>query len=172
METYFLVDICKVTTQYQLLWEGGDLIFLTFSAKWTLMWKEWSAIHYSSNHTCHKVHASPLHVHMSNPYLPYTLTKIKLNKPGNSTFMGLHRKCLVKSVKHRWWGNYLFTGQGCMVDCMAHIKNLNKGNTGRKMRHWYLKYGFIWVQYSVHSVSWNYRLNSYKFWQRKKGLCY
>ena len=24
----------------------------------------------------------------------YTLTKIKLNEPGNSTFMGLRRKCL------------------------------------------------------------------------------
>ncbi len=30
-----------------------------------------------------------------------TLTKIKLNEPGNSTFMGLHRKCLVKPAKHK-----------------------------------------------------------------------
>ncbi len=50
----------------------------------------------------------------------YTLTKIKLNEPGNSTFMGLHRKCHVKWAKYRRWGNYLFTGQGCLVECMAH----------------------------------------------------
>ncbi len=28
--------------------------------------------------------------------------KIKLNEPGNSSFMGLHWKYLVKSVKHSW----------------------------------------------------------------------
>ncbi len=33
--------------------------------------------------------------------LGHTLTKIKLNEPGNSTFIQLHRKCLVKSTKHR-----------------------------------------------------------------------
>ncbi len=38
-----------------------------------------------------------------------TLTEIKLNEPGNSTFMGLQRKCLVKSAKHRQRGNYLNT---------------------------------------------------------------
>ena len=63
----------------------------------------------------------------------YTLTKIKLNEPGNSTLMGLHRKCLVKSAKHRQLGNYLFIGQGCLVECMADIKNFNKGNTGQKI---------------------------------------
>ncbi len=64
----------------------------------------------------------------------HTLTKIKLNEPGNSTFIGLHRKCLVTSVKHRQWGNYLFIGQWCLVQCMAHIRNFSKGNTGRKIR--------------------------------------
>ncbi len=57
----------------------------------------------------------------------YTLTKIKLNEPWNSTFIGLHWKCLVKSAKHRRWGNYLFTEQGCLVECM--------GNPGLKIRH-------------------------------------
>ncbi len=65
----------------------------------------------------------------------YTLSKIKLNEPGNPTFIGLHRKCLVKSVKHIRWGNYLFTGQGCLVECIAHIKYFNKGNTGLKIRY-------------------------------------
>ena len=36
----------------------------------------------------------------------HTLIKIKLNEPVNSSFMGLHWKCFVKSVKNRWWGNY------------------------------------------------------------------
>ena len=52
--------------------------------------------------------------------------KKQLNEPGNSTFMGLHWRCLVKSVKHRRWGNYLFTAQGCLVECMAHINYIQQ----------------------------------------------
>ncbi len=36
----------------------------------------------------------------------HTLTKIKLNEPGNSTFMGLHRKCLVKSAKQAYTASF------------------------------------------------------------------
>ncbi len=63
---------------------------------------------------------------------PCTLTK-QLNEQGNSTFMGLYWKCLVKSVKHR--RKYLFAGPRCLVECMAHIKNFNKENPRLKIRH-------------------------------------
>ena len=44
-------------------------------------------------------------------------------------FMGLHWKCPVKSVKHRWWGNYLYTGQGLPGWMYDSYKEFQQGNS-------------------------------------------
>ena len=51
-----------------------------------------------------------------------------LNEPGNSSFMRLHWKCLVKLVKHRRWGNYLECTYNAIHIIMSYVIYLELGS--------------------------------------------
>ncbi len=74
--------------------------------------------------TVYLLNSKMIQVNMQPFWMPnHTLTKIKLNESGNSTFMGLHWKCLVKSVKHRRWRNYNYLSASWPIINGIHSQN-------------------------------------------------